>query len=296
MRILIAITSAALISRPELLFPVVVAQAHLCKLNGYSALAAFSYSWYGALLCVNPANIESGYQSGQLAMALLERFDARKEKCSVYNMVSTFVNPWKKHARTSLEALLEGAQRGLDVGELVYASYCIENYCAYLFLTGTDLVTVSQEQDSYLEFMVKIKNDYAAGNISIWRQLGANLLGKSTNIERLSGDYFDEVTAEENWQAFKLGWSLFNLYLAKTMLAYYCQNWEGAIANATLATSYAISVGAWMPIAINNFYYSLALLANWENVSSESDREKIIALVPRHRHRDVPRSPAESDR
>ena len=281
MRILTAITSAALISRPEILFSIVGMQAHLCSDNGYSALAAFSYSWYGALLCVNPTEIKRGYQSGQLAIALLERFRDRAtvERCRVYNMVYSFVNPWKKHARESLVYLLEGSQSGLDVGDLVYASYCIENYCVYLFLTGNDLVTVTHKQDMYIELMRKIKNDYAADNISIWRQLNANLSGKSTHVEQLIGEHFDESIAERHWQASQLGWSLFNLYLAKTMLSYYRENWAEAIASAALATSYAISVGAWMPIATNNFYYSLALLANFENGPSASDRAEILARV-----------------
>jgi len=269
MRILTAITSAALISRPDLLFDIVSIQVLLCQDNGYSALAAFTYSWYGALLCTHSSAIDRGYQSGQLAIALLERFQeqARVEKCSIYNMVYTFIIPWKQHARDGLSYLLEGSQNGLDVGDFVYASYCLENYCAYLFLTGGELQAVSEQQSLYIELMQKIKNDYAANNMSVWRQLSANLLGQSTPITRLDGEYLDETTVEQNWQESQLGWSLFNLYLAQTMLLYSFGYWTEAITKAELAQKYAISVGAWMPIAIHNFYYSLALLASCSDAS-----------------------------
>jgi PAS domain S-box-containing protein len=266
LRILIAITSAALISRPEILLPIVLTQVHLCLQHGHSALSSFSYSWYGALLCTDTKTIDKGYHSGKLALKFLEQFPSSSLKCPVYNMFHVFVKPWKEAAITTLNPLIEGMQNGLEVGDLVYSSYCVENYCTYLFIIGKDLTNVEQKQTQYIDLMQKIKNDYAACNIRIWKQLNDNLQGRAVNPCQLSGNSFDEVTMLPQLQAAKIGWTLFNVYLAKGILLYLLEDYGQAISSIALAAESAISVGAWMPVATNNFYYSLALLAKYSNI------------------------------
>ncbi len=278
LRILIAITSAALISRPEILLPIVLTQVHLCLKHGHSALSSFSYSWYGALLCTDPKTIDKGYHSGQLALELLERFPSNSLKCQVYNMFHVFVKPWKEAARETLNPLIEGLQSGLEVGDLVYSSYCVENYCTYLFVTGENLVTVEQKQTQYIDLMQKIKNDYAACNIRIWKQLNDNLQARTANPYQLSGNSFDEVTMLPQLQADTIGWTLFNVYLAKVILLYLLEDYGGAITSASLAAESAISVGAWMPVVTNNFYYSLALLAEYSSIKLGEQKHYISKI------------------
>ncbi len=278
LRLLIAITSPVITVKPELIFAVVSAQVHLCLQHGHSGLAAFSYSWYGMLLCANPQNIEVGYLAGQIGKKLLETFNETALKCTVYNMLYQFINPWKALLRDSLSPSLEGMQAGFEVGDLVFASYCGANYCVYQYLTGERLEEVEREMTRLLELMQKLKNDYSAASIGIWKQLNLNLQGRAIDLYQLTGDSFDERTVMPQLQAANNGWALFSIYLAKGILLYTLNDYEGAVTNIILATRYASSVGAWVPIANNNLYHSLALLAHYSQVDSNQQVEYLVQV------------------
>lgn len=278
LRLLIAITSPVLNSKPELIFAVVSAQVYLCIQYGHSGLAAFSYSWYGTLLCGNPETIEAGYLAGQIAKELLERFNETTLKSAVYNMFYLFIKPWKTPMRDAFPHLLEGMQAGLEVGDLVYASYCGSNYCVYQFFVGERLEEVERELTRMIESVQKLKNEFMASCLSIWKQLDLNLQGMAIDCYQLVGDSFDEKTALPQLQAANVGWSLFNVYLAKATLLYTFNDYEGAIANTILAFQYASAVGSWIPIANNNLYHSLALLAHYSQIDSSQQSQYLIQI------------------
>ncbi len=125
--------------------------------------------------------------------------------------------------------------------------------------------------------MRQLKTDYVASNISVWRQTSLNLLGLAADKCRLIGEAFDESTIPE-WEAINDGWVLFTVHFIKSMLFYLFKEFNSAVDSAALSTKYLLSVGGWSPIAAQNFYYSLALLAAYPTADSEA-REKYLMQV-----------------
>ncbi|MFE1746024.1 hypothetical protein [Coleofasciculus sp. H7-2] len=275
MRILQASLASIFAGRPQILLPVVLTQLKLCIEGGNSPLASSAYAWYGMLLCGALGNIDTGYQAGRLALQLL---DAREHKAVTYNMFYSFIQHWKEPVRESLSPLAEGVQSGLESGNNEYAGYCAINYCFYNFLVGENLETVKQDQVKYRDLLLKLKQEHSLCLSQIWHQLLLNLLGKAANPLELIGESFDEsvmlphLIAENNYYA------LFIAYLAKTMLFYVLEESNRAVDSAANAAKYS-SAGAGAEYFVTlHLYQSLALLANYANVSL-SERSHYLSQV-----------------
>ncbi len=271
MRFLVSITGPALMNKPELILPIILTQIEICITQGYSPLSAFSYTCYGLVLCGAMGETEKGYYAGKLSVKLLEKYGVKAMKCQVFNTFNGCVRPWKEHLRETLATLQEGFQSGLEVGDLIYAGYCAFNYCNFLLFMGYQLDALEQKQGHYIDLFHKLKNEYIVSNFSIWRQMNLNLRGLSADKCRLRGESFDEDTMLPQWLAINEGWSLFTIYLAKSIILYVFKDFNSAINSASMAAKYLQSVGGWMPIAAHNFYYSLALLAVYPTADTQEE-------------------------
>jgi predicted ATPase/signal transduction histidine kinase/tRNA A-37 threonylcarbamoyl transferase component Bud32 len=273
MRILKAISSSAYIAKPELLPQVILTMVNLCIEHGHSALASYAYVWYATLLCGRMGNLDAGYHAGQLALRLLEKFNARELKCLVFTMFNCCVRHWKEHSRELLNPFVEGIQSGIETGNFEYAGYSIIEYCTHVFLTEEQLEVASIKQSQYIDLLIKLKQDYAIYQTKIWGQLTLNLQGLATDKYCLIGERFDEskvlpILIEANTYG-----SLFYLYIAKSILFYLFKEYDRAIANVRLASEHESSVTGLVIVGLHNFYYSLALLAQYPQVESHEQHQ-----------------------
>ncbi|MBW4563362.1 MAG: AAA family ATPase [Mojavia pulchra JT2-VF2] len=285
LRLLINVSASSTFARPEILPLIILTQINFCINQGYSGLAAFAYALYGMLLCTIKGDTETGYLSGQLALELLEKFNARELKCKIYNLFNLFIRPWKEHVKTTLKPFIEGAHSGLETGDIEFASYCTINYCSHLFLAGEQLAKVEQQQTQYFDLLLKLKQEYSINYVKIWQQLTLNLLGKSENKYQLIGESFDELQSLPTFLAAKNPILLFLTYNAKVILLYLFKDCAQAVANAKLAADYITPVGGWVIVFGNyTFFYSLALLGLYSQAKT-SEKQQYLAVVEEHQQK-----------
>ncbi|GAB1539939.1 AAA family ATPase [Scytonema sp. NUACC21] len=273
MRLLITLSPPAYQTTPQIFPLIILTQVNLCMEGGYSALSASTYSWYGLLLCGALEDIESGYHSGLVALKLLEKYDAKEFKCLVMNQFNIFIRPWKRHIRESLAPLIEALQSGLETGDIVYASYCAANYCTYLFAVEETLEAVEEKQSPLIDLLAKLKIQVSIYYANIWRQLNFNLRGLVADKYQLIGQSFNETDSLPKLYSSRDSFSLFNFYLAKTILLYLFKNSTEAVVVASLAEEHIQSAVGLVYVAYHKFYDSLALLAEYSNVEFNKQQE-----------------------
>ncbi|MBD1935989.1 ATP-binding sensor histidine kinase [Microcoleus sp. FACHB-68] len=278
MRILIAVNSPAYIGKPEVFPQIVLTMIDICVKYGHSALAAYTYVVYGLILCGSAGDQDAGYYSGKMALHLLDKFNAKELKCKIYMVFNNQIRHWKEHGREAITPLLEGVQSGLETGDIEYAGYCAMYYCHYLFFVGQSLESVVPKQTTYIELLLKLKQEFPLYYAKIWGQLVLNLLGEAENKYQLIGNSFDEAEMLPRLLATNNQTSLFSVYLAKTILAYLFKDYPQAIANAQLTAEYAGGVVGSMTVPEHNFYYSLSLLAHYLSTDA-SEQQKILSQV-----------------
>ncbi|MDZ8183567.1 MAG: AAA family ATPase [Nostoc sp. ChiSLP02] len=279
MRILISVLIPAYLTTPNLFPLVTFKMVNLSVRYGNSPQAAYGYALYGWLLCGAFGDIKSGYEFGQLAMKLLERFENSELKCKVVNIFNAFVRHWKEHARETIPAFVDALQMSLEAGDIEYAGYSSINYCHYTFLLGEHLDNVNACQKPYIDLMRKLKQEYAIHSISTVRQTEANLLGESANPCRLIGDSFNEQEMLPVFEAANVMTSLFMTYFYKAMLLYLFKEYDQSVEKAELAQRYTANILGFITLAAHNFYYSLALLASYPKQQNAKAKNQLLQKV-----------------
>ncbi|WP_293207193.1 hybrid sensor histidine kinase/response regulator [Microcoleus sp. PH2017_01_SCD_O_A] len=279
MRILSAVVSPVFVAKPELLPQVIFTMVDFSIKRGHSALGAIAYIWYGLLLAGALGEIDAGYHSGQLALKLLEQFNAKQFKCKVYHLFNTFVRHWKEHAKETIAPLIESVQSGLETGDLEFSSYAALNSCSCPFLIGEQLENVEHKQVQYFTLVQNLKQELSMELLGIWGQIILNLRGMSANKSQLIGEKFNEAEILPRLQQANNYMSLFNVYLAKLLLNYLFKQPDKAVADASLAAEYAQAAIGFMMIGTHNFYYSLALLAVYPTADSAEQAKHLMQVV-----------------
>ncbi|MBW4680444.1 MAG: AAA family ATPase [Microcoleus vaginatus WJT46-NPBG5] len=261
LRLLVTVATPVPVVKPEMLPVLILTQVKFCLKHGHSPLSAVGYALYGMILCTVMGDTDAGYHAGQLALSLLDKFNANSVKSKVYNLINLFIKPWKEHIRETLAPFLEAVQTGIETGDIESVGYCLNNYCFNLFFTGERLDVVEQEQGQYLDLAVKLKQEYSINFNQILRQLTLNLQGLSEDKVQLIGESFNEAKSLPIIRSNNNGTLLLLIYLAKTILLYLFKEPEKAVASAELAAEHLACVNGMLYSAGHNFYYSLALLA-----------------------------------
>lgn len=275
LRILMTVFGPAYVAKPEIVPLVVLNMVNLCISHGHSVLAAYAYALYGMLLCAVLGDIETGYRSGQLALRLLDKFNAKEVKSKVLNLFNGFIRVWKEPIRESIEPLMQGLQSGLEAGDIEFASHCGGIYCQQIFLTGEPLEVVGQQQSQLLNLMMKLKQEFSIYFARIWKQLTLNLLDQAEDKFCLVGESFNELESLPLFIETNNHTLLFITYATKAILSYFFKDYQSAVTNACLAEAYEKAVAGMIVIAEHNFYYSLALLDLYPTASKREQKRSL---------------------
>jgi predicted ATPase/serine phosphatase RsbU (regulator of sigma subunit)/tRNA A-37 threonylcarbamoyl transferase component Bud32 len=277
-RILAIISSASYIAAPNLLPLVIFKGINISVKYGNASFSAMMYAAYGLILCGVVGDIETGYKFGNLALSLLERFNARNVKARTVAIVNYFIRHWQEHGRETLEPLLLAYSSGLETGDLEYGTYSVLWNSYYSYCMGQELAVVEREAAKYSDTIQKLKQERNFHYLNLNRQMVLNLMGQSENPCRLIGDVYDEskrlpLDIEANDQTV-----LFHIYLEKLTLCYLFGEYEEALDNAALAEKYIESAAGMLTTTLFYFYDSLARVAVYSS-SSKIQQKRLFQKV-----------------
>ncbi|MDZ8183656.1 MAG: AAA family ATPase [Nostoc sp. ChiSLP02] len=270
--------SAAFNGAPNLLPLLIFRAICLFAKYGNTNLSAYFYTWYGVILCGFVGDIKSGYQFGELALRLVEKFDAKEIKASVVNAVYCFIHPWQKHIQETLKPLLESYQAGLDSGDKEFAAWSVFGYCAHSYFIGTNLADMEPQFEFYQQAITQLNQETALQSHNIYYQTVLNLLGKSTQPSRLEGDLYSLSRMEPQQQANNDKGALFIVYVNQAILSYLFTDFKyGAEILEKARQNLEAGVGL-VTSVIFYFYDSLTSLALASQASSP-DKKRILKRV-----------------
>ncbi|MBD1840370.1 AAA family ATPase [Coleofasciculus sp. FACHB-64] len=284
MKILITISPPAFISSSAIALPIVYTMVKLCSQYGNSSLAIYGYSTYGLLLCGPMADIDSGYKFGKLAFHLLDKLYAKEIKSKIYSSYCACILHWKEHIKETIELLRQSIQSGLEVGDIEFACHSALFYCEHSFLAGEYLEIVTQKQANYIEMIGKFKKEFQLYYASIGGQVVSNLTDDSSKKSCLSGKYFNEAEMLPHLFETNNLQSVFAVYFYKSMLAYLFKDYDKAIENARAASQYTQPITALIVFVEYNLYYSLALLAQYPNLTA-TEQQEYMAIVAKNQEK-----------
>jgi predicted ATPase/class 3 adenylate cyclase len=229
-RIMEHLYSSAYFAMP-LLYPLIMFELiRLALKYGNAAATANGYAAYGVILCGLLQQIDDGYRFGILALDLVDRLAARKQKAKVVQLALGFVLVWKDHPSTLLDRFLEGHETGLDTGDFEFASYTCHMHGFFRLWMSEPLRSVDAGMRKYTRVIEDLKQVTPLHQQKLWRQLVANLLGKSKNPLRMIGEHYDETTMVEKHREANDAVALFFLQHCKLTLGLFFDDDSTALA------------------------------------------------------------------
>ncbi|MEO0840612.1 MAG: AAA family ATPase [Cyanobacteria bacterium J06643_5] len=274
-RILASVAPPAYFAFPTLLPLIAMKMVNLSIKYGNTSSSAFGYAIYGFILCGVVNDIEAGSQFGQLALNLVDRFDAKDIESKVLLLAGHFIKPWQESISECLALLTQGYQVSLEAGDLQFAAYSASFYCYNCILIGKELESLEIEISAYEDAIAELKQDHTLDQLSISRQTILNLLNRSKHPCELIGEAYDESQMVSLHKQANNRTTLAFLYISKLNLCYLFENYEQAAENAIQAQKYLDGVVAMPCIVVFYFYDSLVKLARYQNVSNIEQKEII---------------------
>ncbi|RKZ84566.1 MAG: serine/threonine-protein kinase PknK [Candidatus Parabeggiatoa sp. nov. 1] len=257
MRILSSAFNTAALAVPNLLPLLTFELINLSIKYGNAPTSAYGYATSGLIFC-GMEDIETGFKFSQLALKVLERFNALDLKAKVFNMVSYGAKPWKEHVRDTLKPFLEAYQSGLETGDLEIAAQSASDYLLHAYFVGKELTALQKETVTYTEAIKQLKQENVTFYGQVIQQVILNLTGHSENPCEFNGEAYNEITMLSFFKDDKLGFFFF--YLHKLILCYQFQDYLAALENTKKAEPYLEIMGGTFYMAVFYFYESLAQL------------------------------------
>ncbi|MEA5486481.1 MULTISPECIES: PAS domain S-box protein [Pseudanabaena] len=275
MRVLTQMTPSAFQSDPMLLSLLVFKQIELLISFGNCEISPFSYADYGLLLCGVMGDFNAGYQFGQLALNVLERFHLQGGKSRTYFVVHSFISHWKESLRGSLPYFRKAHQIGLETGDLEGCTLNAAIYCSHAYYAGQELSTLAVEMKTYGQILLHLKQKNALIIHAIYYQTVLNLLGQSAIPYQVEGEVFAEVLELPKLQKAYDYSDLCYLYSNKIVLSYLFGQYQLAAEYAVILESYADSMVGTFVVTTFCFYGSLIYL---QFCQSLNDTERSLYL------------------
>uniref|UniRef100_A0A7S4JZ20 Orc1-like AAA ATPase domain-containing protein n=1 Tax=Odontella aurita TaxID=265563 RepID=A0A7S4JZ20_9STRA len=220
---------------------------------GVCAESAVAFASFGMALCGTVSNIACGYRMGKVALAILDRFQAKESLARVYVSVYGFIFTWVQPLQSCIERHKHAIEVGLLTGDNEFAMLNVNMYQGTALASGQRLGTLMKDMKAYSKQMVELNQKMIYTFGKPMRQAVENLLGRSANPARLVGNELDERMLQRTIEEEGLS-SMIRFY--EMWLLYLFGNYEEAAEVAAKNHGVESQWLARSPIACNHVFYS----------------------------------------
>ncbi|OKH55528.1 serine/threonine protein kinase [Calothrix sp. HK-06] len=279
MRMLRSMGSSTYQSSPTL-FPLVACeQVNLSIKYGNASFSAYGYACYGVILKEIVQDIESAYKFGQLALSLVERFNALELKPSVFFGAVACTIYGKVHARETLPLLQDAYSSGVENGHFEYSGYAAMQKCQYSYFIGEELTKLEREMAITSDALAQLKQENSLSWNQIFQQSVLILLQPSKNPCHLVGEVYNEDKSLPFLKEANSRTALHYFYINKLILCYLFEHYNQALENAYKAEEYLDGVKGFLVVPVFHFYDSLAQLAVYSSLPQSQQQDLLSRVI-----------------
>ncbi|MEG4571428.1 AAA family ATPase [Microcoleus sp. N3A4] len=265
-------------TNPSLYPLLILSQVNASIQYGNAPFSAFFYASYGLLLNGILEDMEAADRAGKLALAVIEKLNAKEVECRTRVILGALVLHGTTHLQTSLQVLREGYQIGLDTGDLEFAGYAALHSCQNAYFSSQELLTLERDIYAYSQMPKNLKQVLTFNCFQMLRQVVLNLLGHARNPQLLVGELCDEAQFLPELLAANGLMGLHFFYLHKLILGYLFGDTAQSLSDiATQGRQYLAAGAGFVTVPIFYFYDSLAALIG--DFSGESELADCLQRV-----------------
>ncbi|MDJ1184889.1 AAA family ATPase [Roseofilum casamattae] len=237
--------------------------------NGLSAESTVGFATYAMFLAANQEEYALSYEFGRFAIELSDRFHHTGFKGQVSHIFATYVNNWIKHLKEVDTVNNEALSASLESGDLLFLGYIRMLRNLNFFDQGKPLKEIEENVNKELFLTKNINNQVAMHTLRGHHLVVRNLRGKTVDVKL----FYDSDTREEEYvqschdSNSYIGLCYYNILKSQAL---YCYNLPTeALPHLQEAESQLPSISTSFGVAQHNFYYSLTLLALYQEVDPQ---------------------------
>ncbi len=281
MQLLAMLFAPIFLAKPALLPLLCSTMVSLSLQFGNAPASIIGYVSYGMVLSAFLGEVETGYRFGQVALNLLDRFNAREYKSITLLLFAGFLQHRHEALRATIPVLKEAYLAGMETGDFLYAGYCISNYVFAHLFAGVYLDHWQLEIENYCVVLENVKQYSPLAYLKITQQVVHNLTEIVEQPDILSGSKYDEtVMFPQHHQDNELT-ALAFAYIYKLMLAYLFGNYTKALDYIVESQLYLMAAGGAFFTPAFHFYAGLTDLELY-STQSEIEQENTLIRVETH--------------
>lgn len=250
----------AYLSDPTLFSVFMLKLVNIALRFGNNAESANAYAVYGYMLATLFGRVEEGYQYGQLALALNDKFGNSNLTSKLYITVASYLTLYRP-AREAYSYCERGCQAGLETGDFVYASYGYYNDVFVRFLVGEELGVLRRVIDKARLIMKRTREPISMMQLQLAGQFAAALQGETRVPESLDDASFNEADFLAGLMRDQIFLPFYWYGTLKAQLCFLAGDYRGVVG----AVQQALALGAGQMGVLytieQSFYLALALLA-----------------------------------
>ncbi|OCQ94176.1 hypothetical protein BCD64_05250 [Nostoc sp. MBR 210] len=277
MEIMPVLVPSSFRAMPALLPLLICKQVELSIQSGNCPTSPCSYGDYGLMLCSVMGDLESGYAFGQLALGVMERFQAKACKSRAVYIVNFFISHWQEPLHNLLQPLRDSYQSGLETGDLECIAFSAHAYCYYSYFAGKELMGLANEMAAYHQVVYPLKQVVIIKYLEMAQQVVLNLLGDTEVPWQLSGSAYSEQSLSfQTTNPDQV--ECFHFYFNQTFLFYLFEQYEQATQTSVLVEEYMGGGLATFSLALYSFYDALLQLAQYQQATA-AEQSQILTRV-----------------
>jgi predicted ATPase/signal transduction histidine kinase/tRNA A-37 threonylcarbamoyl transferase component Bud32 len=280
-RIFLHLGGPSFMSNPLLFLLISAEWLALTLQHGNCRSSPFAYVIYGVLQSAALKDAVAARAYGDLAVTVMEKYDARETKAHVFVLRGALVMPWTVPLRETYDLLYQGIQAGLESGDIQHAAHGTSNLCTSPLVAGDPLPQLLVQITEMVDFLVRHKHHALLLYNSIPKQTALNLLGRASDPLVLTGDAFDETRDIPILLEAKSYSSVAMFHTIKTMLAYLFGDLALAKAHIAQGEPFNPALGG-LPMSMQtNLFQSLTLLA-CHPTATDAERAATLLTVEKN--------------
>jgi serine/threonine protein kinase len=199
--------------RPELCVAVCTKIVRLCLIHGNSPDCAIGYMVFGAIFQGGIlGRYTVGHQLGQLALALIDKYENERQRAEVSFVVGYFGMSWLRPAIEAEALWTKAFEAGQRTGDLFHMGCAAAGRMMSLHMRGVTLDVIEREAAALLPELKRHGQHEAPKLIAAVRQAARDLRGATDARGSWSDEEYDELSETASWHA-----------IGARHFAHYCQ-------------------------------------------------------------------------
>lgn len=276
-RLLSATLKAAYQIKPQLCVAVSVKLLRICLEHGNTREAVVGYMVFGVIfLGAVRGQHQLGHEYGQLALAMLDKFNNIRQRAEVKFVVGYFAHSWMHSAKETENLWHRAFTVGQEIGDWFHTSSAAAGITQSMFMRGVPLREVLDEAERFIPTLQRIGGQEQLITLQGIRHLIKALQSQSSMPGKLEAD-FDERAFIESLQKFGSRHFAHYYFVNKMACLYFQGHYHQAYDSLKESEQYLSESQGMLHSAEHTFYSAmiLAKLANsapwwqalhWQNV------------------------------